>query len=63
MRTIRRAEAGAAVVAVALRGRPADEVIRDMIDGIVAANRLQGPRAEEARRCLGDAVGAEPAAA
>jgi hypothetical protein len=57
-RTIRRAVAGAPIVAVALQGRPAGDVIEDMIDGIVAANRLCGGRAEEARRALAKTVGA-----
>jgi hypothetical protein len=57
-RTIRRAVAGAPVVAVALQGRPAEEVIEDMIDGIVAANGLRGGRADEARRALAKTVGA-----
>jgi hypothetical protein len=57
-RTIRRAVAGAPVVAVAVQGRPAEEVIGDMIDGIVAANGLRGVQAEEARLALSRTVAA-----
>jgi hypothetical protein len=59
-RTIRRAAAGAPVVAVALQGRPAGEVIVDMIDGIVAANGLRGVQAEQARLALSRTVVRDP---
>jgi hypothetical protein len=51
------------VVAVALQGRPAGEVIEDMIDGIVAANGLRGIQAEEARLALSRTMGRHNAAA
>jgi hypothetical protein len=44
-RTIRRYPASA-VVSVRLRGRPFSEVVADMVDGVLAANRI--PPAEEA---------------
>jgi len=50
-RTIRWSPAGA-VVAVAIRDRPVSEVVEDMVDGLVVANRLSGPRARAARRSL-----------
>lgn len=45
-RTIRRYPAGA-VVSVRLRGRPFAEVVGDMVDGVLAANRV--PPAEAGR--------------
>jgi hypothetical protein len=45
-RTIRRYPAGA-VVAVRLRGRAFDEVVADMVDGVLVANRI--PEADAAR--------------
>ncbi len=39
-RTIRRSGDGAVMVAIALRGRCVHDVAADMIEGIVAANRL-----------------------
>jgi hypothetical protein len=45
--------AGAAVtVAVALRDRPWPAVVADMVDGVVAANRLTGVRADRVRAGL-----------
>lgn len=43
-------------VAVALKGRPWSAVVADMIDGVVAANRLQGVKADRARAALWLAV-------
>jgi len=37
------------VVAVRVRGRPFEAIVADMIEGIVAANRLAGPTASRAR--------------
>jgi hypothetical protein len=48
-RTIRCLPTGGAVVAVVIQDRPVAEVIRDMIDGVVAANELSGEVAEEVR--------------
>ena len=56
LRTIRRSTGGAAVVAVRLGGRPVSAVAGDMVDGVLAANRLTGVRADETRARLLDAV-------
>ena len=62
-RTIRRLPGGP-VVAVVLRGRAFDDVVADMIEGIVVANRLREPAATRIRRALFDAfAGASPRAA
>ena len=50
-RTIRRHEDGA-IVSVRLRGRPWAAVLADMIEGVVAANRLQPPHADRLRADL-----------
>jgi len=44
------------VVAVALRDRAFPDVLADMVEGIVIANRLQDPAATQIRRALLDAV-------
>jgi hypothetical protein len=62
LRSIRRFTGGGAVVAVRLGGRPVSAVAGDMVEGILAANRLTGLRADEARAHLLAAIG-EPAAA
>ncbi len=63
-RSLRRAPSGYVTVAVVVRGRPWGAVLADMIDGIVAANRLHGPAADRARARLWAAVtGTERAAA
>jgi hypothetical protein len=51
-------------VAVALRDRPWPAVVADMVEGVVAANRLRGVRADRARAELWGAVaeGSEVAA-
>ena len=54
-RTIRRLPGGP-VVAVVLRDRVFAEVVADMVEGIVIANRLQDPAAARVRRTLLDAV-------
>ncbi len=41
---VRRAD-GSATVAVALRGRAITSIVADMIDGVIAANRLHGQEA------------------
>ncbi len=43
---------GAAIVAVRVRERPMAAVAADMIDGIIAANRLQGVEADRTRAAL-----------
>jgi hypothetical protein len=56
-RTIRRGRDGKTTVAVALRGRPWAAVLADMIEGIVAANRLRGVEADRARTLLWATLG------
>jgi len=46
-------------VAVALRDRPWGAVVADMVEGVVAANRLAGVGADRARAALWLAVAAE----
>jgi len=53
----------AVVVAVALRGRPWPAVVADMVEGVVAANRLAGARADRVRASLWAAVPAADAEA
>lgn len=55
LRTIRRFTGGA-VVAVRLGGRPVSAVAGDMVDGVLAANRLTGASADAARAQLLAAV-------
>src|SRR5262245_64617276 len=55
-RTIRRLPGGS-VVAVRMKGRPFDAVVLDMVDGVIAANRLEGPSAIRVRTALLRAVG------
>jgi hypothetical protein len=50
-RTIRRRQ-NSGVVAVALRGRPFVAVLSDMIEGVVAINRLHSPDADRVRTAL-----------
>jgi hypothetical protein len=54
-RTIRRLPGGP-VVAVVLRGRGFDDVMVDMVEGVVVANRLGDPAAMRVRRALLDAL-------
>ncbi len=56
-RTIRRLPGGP-VVAVRVRGRAAAAVIRDMIEGVVVANGLDGDVATRVRGILRRAAGA-----
>jgi hypothetical protein len=57
-RTIRRRTTSAndVVVSVRIRGRPTPAVLGDMIEGVVAANRLVSPQADRARTELWSAV-------
>ncbi len=55
LRTIRRA-GDRSVVAIRLTGRPPAEVITDMVEGVVVANRLAGDRAALARHALLEAL-------
>jgi hypothetical protein len=61
-RSIRRHPGGAAV-AVRVRNRPWVAVAADMIEGVIAANRLAPPRADRMRADLWSALGFAPAAA
>ena len=60
-RTIRRRGASA-TVSVVVRGRPWAAVVADMVEGVVAANRLDSRRADTVRAALWMAVD-EPALA
>jgi hypothetical protein len=62
-RSIRRRRDGGATVSVALRGRPWPAVLADLIEGVIAANRLEGRAAAAARDGLWLAVAASPAGA
>jgi hypothetical protein len=55
-RTMRRRADGGAIVAVALRGRPFEAVVADMIEGIVVANELDGAAATRVRTALWEAA-------
>ena len=57
-RTIRRYPGGA-VVAVRLRGRPFAEVASDMVEGVLAVNRIDETAADRLRPLLHQAI--EPA--
>jgi hypothetical protein len=54
-RTIRRYPAGS-VVSVRLRGRPFAEVVADMVDGVLAANRVPAADAPRLRARLAAAL-------
>jgi hypothetical protein len=51
-RSLRRRPGAAPAVAVRLVGRPFEQVVADMVEGVVVANGLAGPRAAEVRRRL-----------
>lgn len=55
-RTLRRFEGGGAVVAVQLKGRPWLAVLGDMIEGVIVANSLVPPQADQLRTELWAAV-------
>src|SRR5262245_45918943 len=55
-RTIRRYPGGA-VIAVQIRGRGFDEIVSDMIEGVIAANRLDGDAAQRVRSMLRSSLG------
>ena len=63
-RTLRRAAVGG-VVAVRLAGRARDAVVADLVEGVVAVNRLAGDEATRARAVLVESVatGGAPRAA
>ena len=54
-RSLRRFQSGASV-AVAVRNRPWQAVVADMIEGVVAANRLASPQADRLRTAMWHAV-------
>jgi hypothetical protein len=54
--------AGRPTVAIRVRGRAWVPVLSDMVEGVVAANRLVGPPADRAREALWRAVAPELAA-
>jgi hypothetical protein len=60
-RTIRRYPAGA-VVSVRLRGRPFTDVVADMVDGVLAANRVPDGEAPRVRARLTSSLAAPPLA-
>lgn len=51
-RALKRYPDGSVVVSIALRGRSRDEVLADMIDGVIVANGLRSGRAENLRTTL-----------
>ncbi|MGH9137467.1 MAG: hypothetical protein ACRD0G_10530 [Acidimicrobiales bacterium] len=55
VRTLLR-RADGVVVAVAVHRRPWAAVLSDLVEGVVVANRLDGPAAERARQVLWSAV-------
>ncbi len=55
-RTIQRRRDGGATVAVVLRSRPWPAAVADMIEGVVAYNRLSGAAADRVRTALWAAV-------
>lgn len=60
-RTLRWAADGSATVSVAVRDRPFQAVIADLIEGVVIVNGLDGVEATRARTALWEAiVAAEP---
>ena len=64
VRTLRRRPEGGAVVAVRLRDRSHDDVVADMVEGVLVANRLTGAAATAVRgRLLAAAEPAEGAVA
>lgn len=63
-RTVRFAADGTATIAVAVRGRPFQAVVADLIEGVVIVNDLDGFEATRLRTSLWEAVvEAQPGAA
>jgi hypothetical protein len=56
VRTVRRAGGGSATVAVVARGRPAQAVVADLIEGVVVVNQLDGVEAARLRTALWEEV-------
>jgi hypothetical protein len=55
-RTVRRYPGGS-VVSVVLKGREQHDVQRDMVEGVLVVNKLEGQAASRFRSALSDAVG------
>jgi hypothetical protein len=55
-RSLRRQGDGGATVSVHLRGRPWLAVLGDMIEGVVATNRLTGAEADRCRTAMWQAI-------
>ena len=55
-RSLRMSVASHRVVAVRLSGRPPVAVLADMVEGVVAANRLTSPAADRVRSALWEAL-------
>jgi hypothetical protein len=62
-RSLRRRPGAAPAVAVRLNGRSMEAVVADMVEGVIVANGLGGPKAKEVRAHLLAAVAAAPGAA
>lgn len=56
-RSLRRRADGGYTVSLAVRDRPWEDVLADMIEGVVAGNRLPPTRAASVRSQLTDAMG------
>lgn len=52
IRTLRRWPGGGALISVATRGRPIDEILSDMAEGVLVANGLRGDEARQVRALL-----------
>lgn len=59
-RSIRRRPGGSVVVAVRLAGRPFAAIQADVVEGVVAANRLEGEPADRFRRSAWAALEGTP---
>ena len=58
-RAIRRYPDGNAIVCVRLRGRHHDDVVGDMVEGVIVANCLRGAEADKLRADLRAAAGVD----
>jgi hypothetical protein len=58
-RTVRRYPGGA-VVSVVLRDRPWDEIVGDLVEGVLVVNRLEGEAALRLRTALLASLGSSP---
>jgi hypothetical protein len=55
-RSLRRRPGSPATIAVRLGGRPQPAIVADMIEGIVVANGLAGPEADQCRAALWNVI-------